>query len=84
MKQKLFNLLPSWIKSLKHADKFAHAIYGTLFYLLLLLFMDKGLALFSTILLAGLVEISDKYNDGTTDIKDFFATILIPIIIFIC
>lgn len=83
MKQKLFNILPTWLKQLKHADKIAHAIYGTLFYLLVSLFLYNELALFLTFALAVGVEIYDKYRSGKADALDFLATILIPTIIYI-
>lgn len=83
MKQQLFNILPTWLKQLKHADKIAHAIYGTLFYLLVSLFLYNELALFLTFALAVGVEIYDKYRSGKADALDFLATILIPTIIYI-
>ena len=82
MKQQLFNILPSWLKQLKHADKIAHAIYGTLFYLLVSL-VNPDLALFSTFVLAVGVEMYDKYKRGKADALDFLATILIPTILYI-
>ena len=83
MKKKLFSILPTWVKKLKHADKIAHAIYGTLFYLLVSLFLYNELALFLTFALAVGVEIYDKYRSGKADALDFLATILIPTIIYI-
>lgn len=82
MKKKLFNILPSWLKKLKHADKLAHAFYGTIFYLLVSL-ISSDLALFLTFSLAVGVEIYDKYKGGKSDFLDLLATILIPIIIYI-
>jgi len=82
MKKKLFNILPNWLKKLKHADKIAHAIYGTLFYLLVSL-VNTDLALFLTFVLAVGVEVYDKYKGGKADALDFLATILIPTILYI-
>jgi hypothetical protein len=82
MKKKLFNILPSWLKKLRYADKIAHAFYGTLFYLLISL-IDIDLALFLTFALAIGVEIYDKYKGGKADILDALATIAIPIILFL-
>jgi hypothetical protein len=83
MKKKLFNILPSWLKQLKHADKIAHAFFGTLFYLVLNFFFISELSLFLTFALAVGVEIYDKYKGGKSDVLDFLATILIPIIFFL-
>lgn len=77
MKTKLYKLF------LKHADKLAHAFFGTLFYLVLNFFFISELSLFLTFALAVGVEIYDKYKGGKADIIDVFATILIPIILFI-
>jgi hypothetical protein len=83
MKKKLFNILPTFIKKQKHADKIAHAFFGTLFYLVLNFFFSSELSLFLTFVLAVGVEIYDKYKGGKSDIIDIFATILIPIILFL-
>lgn len=80
MKKKLFNILPSWLRQLKHADKIAHAIYGTLFYLFFLLFFPKELALFLTFALAVIVEYFDRPK---MDFHDVFFTILIPVILYL-
>lgn len=82
MKNKLFEILPPWLKKLKHGDKIAHAIYGTLFYLLLSLITYNELALFATFCLATFVEVYDKYKGGKFDILDLLATIIIPLILF--
>lgn len=81
MKKKLFNILPSRLKKLRYSDKIAHAIYGTTFYLLIGL-INTDLALFLTFALAVGVEIYDKYKGGKADVLDFFATILIPIMLY--
>lgn len=83
MKKKLFEILPSCLKKLKHGDKIAHVIYGTLFYLLLSLITYNELALFATFCLATGVEIYDKYKGGKSDILDILATIIIPLILFL-
>lgn len=83
MKKKLFSFLPNWLKKNKYADKIAHAIYGTLFYLLVSLFLYNELALFVTFCLAIGIELYDKYEGGKSDFVDFLATIFIPCIIFI-
>ena len=77
MKTKLYKLF------LKHADKLAHAFFGTLFYFVLIFFFSSELSLFLTFALAVGVEIYDKYKGGKADIIDVLATILIPIILFI-
>jgi hypothetical protein len=77
MKKQLYKIF------LKHADKLAHAFFGTLFYLLLNLIFSAELTLFLTFALSVGVEIYDKYKGGKADIIDAFATILIPIILFI-
>jgi len=81
MKTKLFKILPSFIKRQKHADKIAHAVYGTTFYLLLCFFLQNELSLMLTFLLAVLVEIYDKYNGGKSNFYDFLATVFIPTIL---
>jgi hypothetical protein len=84
MKQKLFNLLPLWFKELKHADKYLHAILGTLFYVILSLFIQNYIALIATIVLGILVEIYDKISKkGTPDALDAIATFTVPILIFL-
>lgn len=82
MKKKLFNILPTWLKSLKHADKIAHAIYGTIFYILVNIFLSPDLSLFSIFCLAVGIEMYDKYKGGKADALDFLATIIIPVIIY--
>jgi hypothetical protein len=82
MKKKLFNILPSWLKKLRYADKIAHAFYGTLFYLLISL-LSNDLALFLTFALAVGVEIYDKYKGEKADMLDALATIAIPTILFL-
>jgi hypothetical protein len=77
MKKKLYNLF------LKYSDKFAHAFYGTLFYLFCTLLISEEISLFLTFTLAVGVEMYDKYNGGKADLLDIFATILIPIILFL-
>ena len=68
MKQKLFNLLPLWFTNLKHADKWLHAIFGTLFYLILAIFVQNYIALIATIVLGISVEVYDKISTkGTPD-----------------
>lgn len=79
MKKKLFNILPSWLKQLKHADKIAHDVYGTLFYLLVSL-VSPDLALFSTLFLAVGIEYFDRPK---MDLHDVFFTILIPVILYL-
>jgi hypothetical protein len=80
MKKQLFNILPNWLKVLKHADKIAHAIYGTLFYLFFFLFFPKEIALFLTFALAVIVEYLDRPK---MDFHDVIATLVIPIIIYV-
>jgi hypothetical protein len=77
MKKKLYNLF------LKYSDKFAHAFYGTLFYLFCTLLISEEISLFLTFALAVGVEIYDKYKGGKADILDILATILIPTILLI-
>lgn len=77
MKTKLYKLF------LKHADKLAHAFFGTLFYLAMNFFFSSELSLFLTFALAVGVEIYDKYKGGKADVLDALATILIPIVLFI-
>jgi len=83
MKQKLFNILPNWLKKLKHADKVAHAFYGTLIYLVLNLFLPPYLSLYLTFLSAISVEFYDLYTKkGNSDLLDVVATIIIPLLLF--
>jgi hypothetical protein len=77
MKKKLYNLF------IKYSDKLAHAFYGTLFYLFCTLLISEEISLFLTFALAVGVELYDKYNKGKADLLDIFATILIPIILFL-
>ncbi len=77
MKKKLYNLF------IKYSDKLAHAFYGTLFYLFCTLLISEEISLFLTFTLAVGVEMYDKYNGGKADLLDIFATILIPIILFL-
>ena len=83
MKKKLFNILPTWLKQLKYADKIAHAIYGTLFYILLALFLPREFAFFLTFIVGVLVEIADKQKGGESDFYDLIATIIVPIVLYI-
>ncbi len=83
MKNKLYNILPSWLKQLKHSYKIAHAFYGTLFYLFCALLISEEISLFLTFTLAVGVEIYDKYNGGNSDTLDALATVLIPTILFL-
>jgi len=84
MKQTLFNLLPLWFRKSKHADKWLHAILGTLFYLILAIFVQNYIALIATIVLGISVEVYDKIlKKGTPDAFDSIATFAIPILIFI-
>jgi hypothetical protein len=84
MKQKLFNLLPSWLRQWKHADKLAHAIYGVLIYLSLLLVIPAHWSLFITYLIGIGVEIYDGNTKGNKpDVFDYFATIIIPTILYL-
>ena len=82
MKQQLFNILPTWLKSLKYADKIAHAIYGTLFYLLISL-ISPEVAILSTFILGVGIEAYDQNKGGKADVFDLLATLIIPIIIYI-
>lgn len=83
MKNKLFNILPKAIKKLRYADKIAHAIYGTIFYLLTNMLTSPDLSLFTTFALAVIVEIYDKYKGGKADVLDILATIAMPIILYV-
>ena len=83
MKKFLFNILPSFLKNFKHADKIAHAIYGTVFYLLVNLVLSSDLSLFSTFCLAIGIEIYDKYKGGKADVLDALATMIIPTILYV-
>lgn len=82
MKKKLYQFLPKFITTHKYGDKFAHAIYGTLIYLILLMLVDPSISLFLTWSVAMGVEVIDmKTHKG--DFKDFLSTILIPTLIYI-
>jgi hypothetical protein len=84
MKLKLFNLLPLCFKELKHADKYLHAILGTLFYLSIALFIENYIALIATVVLGILIEFYDKISKkGTPDALDAIATFGVPILIYI-
>lgn len=84
MKQTLFNLLPLWFIKSNHADKWLHAILGTLFYLILAIFVQNYIALITTIVLGIAVEVYDKISKkGTPDALDAISTFAIPILIFI-
>jgi len=84
MKQKLFNLLPLWFTKAKHADKWIHAILGTLFYLIIAIFVQNYIALIATVVLGIAVEVYDKVSKkGTPDALDAIATFAIPVLIFI-
>jgi hypothetical protein len=82
MKQKLFNLLPDWLKQFKHSDKIAHAIYGTLCYLLGNVITTQQISLILTCILAVAVEAYDKYRGGKPSTLDILATIAIPVILY--
>jgi hypothetical protein len=82
MKKKLYNILPKFITTLKHGDKIAHTLYGTLFYLILLFIVGPHISLFLTWALAVGVEIYDtKTHKG--DIVDFLSTIILPTLIYL-
>jgi hypothetical protein len=82
MKQKLYSILPKFITTLKHGDKIAHAIYGTLFYLILTLILGPHISLFLTWVLAAGVEIYDmRTHKG--DMLDFLSTTILPTLIYL-
>jgi hypothetical protein len=82
MKQKLYSILPKFITTLKHGDKIAHAIYGTLFYLILTLILGPHISLFLTWVLAAGVEIYDmRTHKG--DMLDFLSTTILPSFLYI-
>ena len=82
MKQKLYNILPKFITTLKHGDKIAHAIYGTLFYLILTLILGPHTSLFLTWVLAAGVEVYDmRTHKG--DMLDFLSTTILPTLIYL-
>lgn len=83
MKSKLFNLLPLFVRKIKHADKIAHLFYGTAFYLFVNLFIYRELSLFITFALAIFVEFYDKYKGGKADFLDFLFTIIIPFTLYV-
>jgi hypothetical protein len=84
MKQKLFNLLPLCFKELKHADKYLHAILGTLFYLFMTIIIQNYIALILTIILGIGIEVYDKISKkGTPEVLDAIATFVLPILIYI-
>jgi hypothetical protein len=80
MKQKLYSILPKFITTLKHGDKIAHAIYGTLFYLILTLILGPHISLFLTWVLAAGIEVYDiRTHKG--DMLDFLSTTILPTLI---
>lgn len=84
MKQKLFNLFPTWLRNLPHSDKIVHAILGTLLYVILRIFMQNSFAFLGILILAIAVEVYDKISGkGTPDPKDIMATFAIPLFLLI-
>lgn len=81
MKQKLFNLLPTWLKTYKQADKIAHAIYGVIIYLCLAFALPNHWALLITYIIAMGIEIKDSITHRG-DFFDFLFTIIIPTILY--
>ena len=81
MKAILFKILPTFIKDSADADKIAHAIYGTLFYLGVTSFSTWSIAMILVIILAIAVEIYDWFDYDRFDWFDALATIGIPAVI---
>lgn len=82
MKQFLYNLFGSKFNSLKHSDKYKHAILGTLIYLGIWAFFSSLIALVFVVIIASLVEIYDYTSKkGTPEVLDFVCTIAVPLII---
>ena len=83
MKAKLFKILPKAIRTSPEADKIAHAIYGTLFYLTVAPFSTWLIAMILVMILAIAVEIYDWFDYGRFDWFDALDTIGIPAVITI-
>lgn len=84
MKQKIFNLFPTWLRNLPHSDKLVHAILGVLIYIILRIFIPNNFAFFGVVLVAISVEVYDKISKkGTPDPKDAIATFIIPFFLFL-
>ena len=82
MKAFLFSLLPTWLKTYKHADKIAHVIGGVIVYLCLAFVLPNHWALFLTWAVALGVEIKDGFTHRG-DFFDFLATVILPTIMHI-
>ena len=80
-KAKLFKILPTAIRTSPLADKIAHSIYGTLFYLAVAPFATQFIAIVLVMILAIAVEIYDWFDYGRFDWFDALATIGIPAVI---
>lgn len=84
MKQFLYNLFGRKFNSLKHSDKYKHAIFGTLIYLGIWAFFSSLIALIVVLIIGALVEIYDYLSKkGTPEFFDFLATVAIPIILYL-
>lgn len=84
MKKILYNLFPDSFNRLKYSDKYKHAIFGTIIYLLAWALFGKDIALITTFCIGVGVEIYDKISGkGEADYKDTIATVVIPTIIYL-
>lgn len=82
MKVFLFDLLPTWLKNYKHADKIVHVVYGVIIYICLAFALPNHLALFVTYIIAMGIEVKDSITHRG-DYFDFLAKVIIPTIIYI-
>jgi len=69
-------------KIILQEDKITHSFYGTIIFLILLLFFNNIISLIIIYFIATSKEIYDYFNKNhTCDIYDFLYTIIIPTII---
>lgn len=84
MKKFLYSLFPERFNKLKYSDKYKHAIFGTLIYLLTWMLFGDIIALIAVFCIGIGVEIYDKISGkGEADYKDVIATVVIPTIIYL-
>ena len=62
-------------------DKLLHSFYGALIYIALSLY-SNDVALAAVVVIAALKEYRDSKGYGNAELKDFLATILIPVLLY--
>ncbi|HFU76169.1 MAG TPA: hypothetical protein ENK66_07980 [Arcobacter sp.] len=62
-------------------DKLLHSFYGALIFIVISLY-SNNVALITVVVVAALKEYRDSKGYGNVELKDFLATILIPVMLY--